>query len=93
MHDSFRGGLVEELPRALLEPLDAGALPGSGPVLLQFRNQFDGPVSVLFEPEGGLILYTYAGGFVGNLVRALLILLLQLGLLAAVGVTRTVTPD
>lgn len=67
--------------------LDPGPLAGSGPVLLQFRNQFEGPVSVLFEPDGGLILYSVAGGFAGNLARALLILLVQLALLAAVGVT------
>ncbi len=67
--------------------LDPAPLAGQGPVTVEFRNSFDGPVSVLFEPEDGLILYTYAGGFAGNLVRALLIQLMQLGLLAAVGVT------
>lgn len=67
--------------------LDPAPLSGQGPVFVEFRNGFEGPVSVLFEPADGLILYTYAGGFVGNLVRALLIQLLHLGLLAAVGVT------
>ena len=67
--------------------LDPAPLTGQGPVFVEFRNEFDGPISILFEPEDGLILYTHAGGFVGNLVRALLMQLMHLGLLAAVGVT------
>jgi len=69
-------------------PVDA-LLPGER-ILLSFRireGEEDTPQHVTFHPDHPVELLIPAGGFCGNLVRALLLLFCRLALLAALGVT------
>jgi hypothetical protein len=67
--------------------IPAGAL--TAPVLIQVSfTPIDAPdLTVLFRPDGGLLLRGHAGSFEGNLLRALLLLYLRVMFLAALGLT------
>lgn len=54
---------------------------------VRYRNDHPRPVTVLFGPDEGLVLFVPVGSFLGNLVRALLIQYAQIAFLAAIGVT------
>jgi len=54
---------------------------------VEFANKADRAVTVIFQPDDGLHLMVYAGGFLMNYFRAGLLILFHLCFLAAVGVT------
>lgn len=59
----------------------------NGRLTVEFANHHQRPVTVIFNPNEGLHLMVYAGGFAMNYVRAGLLILFHLAFLAAVGVT------
>lgn len=63
------------------------ALAGAGEVRLVFENRDPVGAAVYFDPDDGLRLMIRRGGFAGNYVRTLLLLLLQAAFLAAIGLT------
>lgn len=58
-----------------------------GTLTAEFANHADRTVTVIFQPDEGLHLMVYAGGFLMNYFRAGLLILFHLSFLAAVGVT------
>lgn len=54
---------------------------------IEFANTHPRPVTLIFEPEDDLRLLVYQGQFLPNYFRAILLILLHLGFLAAIGVT------
>lgn len=64
----------------------ATAAAGSGRLLVQYENLSVAPIVVSFDPEDGLKLFSYSADFESNLARALLAMLFQLALFAALGV-------
>jgi hypothetical protein len=79
--EGYHAGLTHNLliPAALVTSPDR--------VTIELAVDDDETATVLFDRAKGLTLRTYAGGFEGNLLRALLRTFARLALLAALGVT------
>ena len=60
---------------------------GSETLHVRYTNINDNPLRVLFEPDDGIVLFVYRGGFFGNLFRSILILFFHITFLAALGIT------
>jgi hypothetical protein len=60
---------------------------GSGPLTVEYANVNPTPVTVLFAPDDGLLLYIYETTFEANFVRALIVVLCHLAFLTALGVS------
>ena len=58
-----------------------------GTLTIEFANHHERAVTVIFNPEEGLQLMMYAGGFLPNYFRAYTLLLFHLLFLAAIGIT------
>lgn len=72
----------------LAQPLDLPAEAAEGSILVvSHLNDHPDPVTVYFSPRDGLSLHVYAGPFLPNYIRAVLVMLVHLMLLAALGVT------
>lgn len=67
--------------------IPASALRGGRELVVGFDNLDPKNMSVLFDPEGGMELLVWKGGFGGNLTRALTSLFGQLALLSAIGLS------
>ncbi len=63
------------------------ALAGEGAVRVEYHNINETPVTLLFDVESGLRLLVPVGGWVPNYLRALLISVCLLALIAALGIT------
>jgi ABC-type transport system involved in multi-copper enzyme maturation permease subunit len=67
--------------------MPGSALAGLSAVEIAFENRDPAGAALYFDPDDGLRLLVHRGGFLGNYVRALLTMLLQAALLAAIGLT------
>jgi hypothetical protein len=83
------GASVTNVPGITAElVLPAGVAAGTDLLSVEFTNASDDPpATLIFEREDGVELLVPAGGFVGNYVKALGIILVRLALLAALGLT------
>lgn len=72
------------VPHAFTVPVAAAA--GAGPLVVEYSNLNDTPVTVLFPPDDGLRLLVHEGSFEANYARALLVLFVHLAFLSALGV-------
>jgi hypothetical protein len=62
-------------------------IAADGTLTLEFANLNERPVIALFDPARDLRLLVYEGGFTGNFLRAVWLLLLHLAFLGAIGIT------
>ncbi len=79
---------VSATPRtwqSLLIPADL--INSDNQLTIEFANTHARPVTLIFEPEDDLRLLVYQGSFLPNYARAILLILLHLGFLAAIGIT------
>lgn len=79
---------IEEPPQAwqtLSIPVDL--IEPNGTLTVEFANVHDQPITVVFDPDTGLQLLVYEGGFVANYLRAALLILFHLAFLASIGIT------
>jgi len=67
--------------------IPVAALRGSREVVVEYANINPVPLAVLFDPQDGLALLVFEGTFVGNFVRGILVVFLQLAFLAALAVS------
>ncbi|MFH0954335.1 MAG: ABC transporter permease [Verrucomicrobiota bacterium] len=81
----YKAEMPPETPRSFSVP--ASAVEGSGPLVVEYSNVSESPVTVLFSPADGLELFVYETNFEANFARALLVILAQLAFIAALGVT------
>ena len=80
--------VTEHVPGGLhVFRVDPSVLDGGKALVVEFANINPVPLVVVFAPEDGVQVLAYAGGFVMNYVRALLIWFARLAFLAALGVT------
>lgn len=78
---TFIPGTYQELE------LPGAPLAGARAISLSFINEDPSHSTLIFDPADGACILLPSGGFYANYARALLLLLLRLGFLAAVGVT------
>jgi hypothetical protein len=67
--------------------LPGRVLAGLGAVDVAFENRDPAGAAAYFDPDDGLRLLVHRGGFAGNYLRSLLVLLFQAAFLAAIGLT------
>ena len=80
--EESRAGVVQELT------IPRDTFHGAQLVRVEYRNaETEVPAAVLFAAEDGPVLRIVAGGMAANLLRALLVLLCQQALFAAIGLT------
>lgn len=78
---SFIPGTYQELE------LPGAPFAGARAIALSFLNEDPAHTTLVFDPSDGARILLPSGGFYANYARALFLLLLRLGFLAAVGVT------
>jgi hypothetical protein len=67
--------------------IPSAMVAADGTLTLEIANINPLPLTMVFDPNGGLELLIYEGGFAGNFIRALAVVWCGLGFLAALGVT------
>lgn len=80
----FAEAHAPSVPHSFTVP--APAADGTGPLVVEYANVNPSPITVIFEPEGGLRLLVHERSFEANYLRALLVLFVNLAFLSALGV-------